>query len=203
MTARLSTLCITAALTSFAPASFGNDLVDFLRAVNAPRHHHHHHVHHPRRAGRHLRHHRIHRHGIQPYRRSVSIHIGRTTPTRFDHPQPVLYPPAPSTFGALPHELGEVVTCDVPLAAHVRVRNADEIAPGAYPIVVAVRSPHLAPWGSPGCVESLAYVQVFAPPIPLRELSVSPCRTRIVLDYGKWEIRIRSRDGLIEVEYDD
>ena len=106
-------------------------------------------------------------------------------------------------IGALPHELGVIVTCSVPLESHVRVRNADEIAPHAQPVIVAVRDPHLAAWGSHGCVEQLAYIQVFAPPVPLREMKVSPCRTRIDLDYGDWEIKILSRNGVVEVEYDD
>jgi len=106
-------------------------------------------------------------------------------------------------IGGLSHQLGEIVTCNVPLESHVRVRNAHEIAPGAQPITVAIRNPHLPAWGSHGCVEQLAYVQVFAPPCPLRSMTVSPCHTIVVLDYGDWEITLRSSNGVIEVEYDD
>ena len=106
-------------------------------------------------------------------------------------------------MAVLPHGLGEIVNSDVPLAPRVRIRDTHEIAPGALPIVVAIRDPNLAECGSPGCIERLVYIQVFAPPVPAQEITVSPCRTRIVLDYGDWEIKIRSRNGVIEVEYDD
>jgi len=66
-----------------------------------------------------------------------------------------------------------------------------------------VRDPHLAGYGTHGCVEQLVYVRVFVPPVPLKEMDVSACRTEIVLDYGEWEIKILSRNGIIEVEYDD
>ena len=207
---RLSTLCLTAAMTLIAPASFGNDIVDFLRAVNRVQRSRYHHAYdhyyaHPLHYSRSRR---LHGYGYRPHRRSVSIHIGHhvpsvlhsTTPIIVD---PVAQAPAPLAIGVLPHELGEIVTCDVPLTSRVRVRNAHEIAPGAQPIVVAVRDPHLTAWGSSGCVERLAYVQVFAPTLPLQEITVSPCRTHIDLDYGDWEITIESCDGLIEVEYDD
>ena len=201
---RLSAMCFAAAMTFIAPVSFGNDLVDFLRAVNGPRHHHPHHSHVVHHSGSH----RVHRHAIRPYKRSVSIHIGHTTLSPIYNPRPVIHQPlllapAPSSIGFLPHELGEIVTCDVPLEPHVRIRNGHEIAPHAQPVIMAVRNPHLAAWGSPGCIEGVTYVQIFVPTVPLQHVTVSRCRTRIDLDYGDWEIKIRSRDGIVEVEYDD
>ncbi|MCH2209892.1 MAG: hypothetical protein MK110_01210 [Fuerstiella sp.] len=201
---RLSTLCLGVTLTVMTPASFGNDLVDFLRAVNGT--HHHHYNYHSPYGLRRPRLHRFHRRGFRPYRRSVSIHINRSAPIYRSRPFGAeLLSPDPSApfIGTLPHEVGEIVTCRVALESHVRIRNADEIAPGALPVIVAVRDPHLPAWDTPGCVEQLTYVQVFVPPIPLREISVSSCRTRIELDYDDWEIKIRSCNGVIEVEYDD
>lgn len=205
ITRKLSAVCFAATLALAAPASFGNDIVDFLRAVNGVRHHDHF-GHHPRG----IRHRRdLHHVGLRrsagfrgrPYHRSVSLHFGHGPVAPIHTPVTIAPPPAP--IGVLPHALGQIVTCPVPLAPHVRVRNPHEIAPGAQPIVVAVRDPHLAAWGSHGCVERLVYVQVFAPPCPLRSMTVSPCRTRVTLDYGEWEICIRSCSGVIEVEYDD
>lgn len=191
---RLSGVCLAAVMTLTAQSAFGNDIVDFFRAVNSVRHGHPAHYDHgfrPRRSFRHVG----YRRGFRPYRRSVSFHIGHAPA-----PAPVPVVPAPVV---LPHTIGQIVTCHVPLETHVRVRNAHEIAPAAQPINVAVRNPHLPAWGSHGCVESLVYVQVFAPPCPLRQMTVSPCRTVVVLDYGEWEIRIRSCNGVVEVEYDD
>ncbi len=203
ITHRLSAVCFAAVLTLSAPASFGNDIVDFLRAINGVQHHHHGghghgHGHGIRvrrdihRAG--LR--RFHRHSYRPFHRSVSIHVGHA-PAPI-HPLPVA--PAPAV---LPHAIGQLVTCGVPLEPHVQVINAHEIAPGAQPINVAVRDPHLPAWGSHGCVEALVYVQVFAPPFPPHNVIVSPCRTEVTLDYGEWEICIHSCNDVVKVEYDD
>jgi len=200
---RLSTVCVCAAMTLVAPASYGNDIVDFLRALRGHDHHHHdihpggHHIH---RAG----HRRWRSHDRLPHR-SVSIHVGRVYPHSIYPPAPVLpwAPAPPIVTPVLPHALGELVTHPVALTTNVRVRNAHEIAPGARPAIIAVRDPFLPAWGTPGCVEQLAYVRVFIPPVPLREVEVSPRLTEIKLDYGKWEIEIRSRHGVIEVEYDD
>ncbi|MCR9202555.1 MAG: hypothetical protein NXI04_28270 [Planctomycetaceae bacterium] len=112
-------------------------------------------------------------------------------------------PPRPGTFGHLPHELGQVVTCHVPLETHVRYEDLCDIAPGAIPTVIAVRDPHLGRFRSRGCIERMVYVQVMAPPCPLQRCRVSPCKTRIRLDYGKYEICITSRDGCVVVSYND
>jgi len=205
---RITTLCFAGVMTLVTPASFGNDIVDFLRAVNSvQRPGYHRGFHGPRFDP--IRHRGFRGRLYQP-RRSVAIHVGHNSaPRRIVRHRPVvvnpMVPPAPNPLliGGLPHQLGEIVTCNVPLASHVVVRNAHEIAPGAQPIVVAVRDPHLPAWGSHGCVEQLAYVQVFAPLCPLRNMTVSPCRTVVELDYGDWEITLRSCGGVIEVEYDD
>jgi hypothetical protein len=198
---RLSLACIAATFGLMAPSTYGNDIIDFLRAVNQPRYvHHHYGVGYGPSSFRYGRPYRFRRTPLRPHR-SVSLHFGDSPIHAY---QPALPPTAvPSTLGALPHELGQIVTCTVPLAPHVRVRNSHEIAPGACPVVVAVRDPHLGAWGSSGCVEGLAYVQVLAPPVPLRRATVSPCRTVVELDYGDWEITVTSANGLIEVEYDD
>ncbi len=139
-------------------------------------------------------------------RTTVSLQIGGGYPVV--PPPPIYLEPAPApVYIAEPpariHELGSFVTCPVPLEPHVLVRNAHEIAPGAIPVVIAVRNPHLGRFGSRGCVESVVYVQVFVPPCPLQRLKVSPCRTRIKLDYGDYDVEITSCDGHIDVEYDD
>lgn len=119
-------------------------------------------------------------------------------------PAPVLPPPPiPGSFDHLPHELGYAVTCPVALEPHVQFRNLCNIAPGAIPTVIAVRDPHLGRHRSRGCVESLVYVQVMAPQCPVRSVRVSPCKTRIRLDYGKYEIDIVSKNDCVVVTYRD
>ena len=85
----------------------------------------------------------------------------------------------------------------------MRVRDACKIAPGAIPVVVAVRDPHLGRFGSCDCVEQLAYVEILAPPCPVQSLRVSPCKTRIRIDYGRYEVTIVSRNGTIDIDYDN
>jgi hypothetical protein len=106
------------------------------------------------------------------------------------------YPPvAPSPF-----QLGQFVNCPVPLATCVRVEDECNIAPNAVPVIIAVRDPH-------ACVhdvgERLVFVQIFVPPCRLRNLQMSPCGTRISLDYGRHDVEIRSGNGLVLVDYDN
>ena len=107
----------------------------------------------------------------------------------------------PISHQLVSHQLGDIITCPVPLATCVRVEDAHRIAPNAVPVIVAVRDPHLPPHHT-GCQEQLVYVEVFVPPCPLRRLTVSPCRTRIKMDFGHHEVDLCSRNGLIVVDYD-
>lgn len=112
-----------------------------------------------------------------------------------------IYPAGP-VIHALPYEIGEIVDCVVPLATCVRVEDADRIAPGAVPVVVAVRDPNLPPHVA-GCVHSVVFVEVCVPPCPMRSLTISPCKTRIKMDFGQYEVDIRSAGGTICVDYDN
>ena len=85
----------------------------------------------------------------------------------------------------------------MPLYPRVKVDDADDIAPGAVPIVVAVRNPQ--PRFGPHCV----FVRVFAPACPPRRVKVNGSGHKVHLDYGKYEIEIEADDGRIEIEYDD
>lgn len=148
---------------------------------------------------------------------SVRLNIGGSNPVL----QPVVYPQAPvvvyppvpqvpvmpvypagPSIHALPHQIGEIVDCIVPLATCVRVEDAHKIAPNAVPVVVAVRDPNLPPHVE-GCVHSVVFVEVCVPPCPLRSLTISPCKTRIKMDFGQYEVDIRSTGGVIRVDYDN
>ena len=119
------------------------------------------------------------------------------------HPDVLTTAPVPQPHHHLPYQLGEVVTCPVPLETCVRIRDEHEIAPHAVPVAVAVRDPHLGRCGSRGCVEALVYVEVLVPRCPLQSLRVSPCRTKIRMDYGHHAIDIVSRNGVVRIDYDD
>jgi hypothetical protein len=112
------------------------------------------------------------------------------------------YPAAPRfpSVDAYPHQIGEIVDCHVPLATCVRVEDECNIAPHAVPIVVAVRDPQSC---HRGCQERVSFVQIFVPPCPPREIRVSPCRTRLRMDFGQYEVDIKSGNGMIVVDYDN
>ena len=154
---------------------------------------------------------------FQPVNRrsGVSFNVSFGNPSMLAQaPPPAIYPPAPApfvlpappvpgSFGHLPHELGQMITCPVPIETHVEIRNACRVAPGAIPAVIAVRDPHLGRFRSRGCVEQLAYVEILVPQCPLQRVRVSPCKTRIRLDYGKYEIDITSKNDCVVINYRD
>jgi hypothetical protein len=111
-------------------------------------------------------------------------------------PQVQSYPPVQ----VLPHQIGEIVDCHVRLATCVQVEDDCNIAPNAVPVVVAVRDPSLC---EHECHDRLVYVQVFVPPCPMRSLTVSPCRTRIKMDFGHHQVDIKSTNNVIVVDYDN
>ena len=216
----LPILFASAVLSNVAQA---NDIVDFLRAISGPSYSAHDHVH-QRHAQRPVTPHAGHAHGFHADRVpviggrhthelhrsrsirssrpsfSVSFNLGRPSPQVVQ--APVLPPPPePGSFVHLPHQIGDVVTCPVPITTCVRVRNTHNISPCAVPSVLAVRDPNIGRFRT--CTERLAYVQVFIPQCPLRCMRLSPCKTRLRLDYGKYEIDIVSRNGQVNITYRD
>lgn len=217
-------------VASYSPESTANDIVDFLRAIQGRSHAHHHDVVVHPAGNRHDRHghgnylpsgfsgidHSRRDYGSRrsvyvPGRRAtVSFNFSSSRPGRtvsrpiVSHVPPTLeVAPPPRFLTSSAHEIGSFVTCPVTLATHVEIHDVHEMAPHAVPVVVAVRDPSLGHWGSPGCIENVVYVEVFVPPCPLEKLTVSPCMTKIRLDYGTYEVDITSRRGLIEIDYDN
>lgn len=113
-----------------------------------------------------------------------------------------VYPPIQGNpqYNALPHQIGEIVDCQVPLATCVKVEDACNIAPNAVPIVVAVRDPNMC---AHECHERVVFVQIFAPPCPPRSIRISPCHTRVTMCFGQYDVEIKSINGMIVVDYDN
>ena len=160
-----------------------------------------------------------HQHVAPPNRSRVQVNLrfasngqnnpGYAPPLYIPAQQPVQvlppvqsYPPRPAypQIAPTPFELGQFVDCQVPLATCIKVEDECNIAPNAVPMIIAVRDPNM-------CVheiyERLVYVQIFVPACQLRDLRVSPCRTRISLDYGPYEVDIKSANGMIVIDYDN
>ena len=162
---------------------------------------------------------RAHQHVAPPTRSRAQINLrfasngqnnpGYAPPLYIPAQQPVqVLPPVQSyprrseypQIAPTPFELGQFVDCQVLLATCIKVEDECNIAPNAVPMIIAVRDPNM-------CVheiyERLVYVQIFVPACPLRDLQVSPCRTRISLDYGRYEVDIKSANGMIVIDYDN
>ncbi|MEZ6129718.1 MAG: hypothetical protein R3C59_13630 [Planctomycetaceae bacterium] len=223
-------LSITVLSLTLSSSASANDIVDFLRAISGPRsvpqhsvrggRHDHgpvavHSVSRSRTFGTPVSgiHSVSHRH-TSSYRTarpvtlprsglSVSLNIGQSgRPVTAVPPVPV-YRTTPAQFVGPPqHRIGEFVTCPVPLEPHVTIQDPHRVAPNAVPQVIAVRDPHLGAFGSPGCVERVVYVEILAPPCAPRRVRVSPCGTKIRLDYGRYEVDIVSCDHVIHIDYD-
>jgi hypothetical protein len=112
-------------------------------------------------------------------------------------PEPVPAPALPS----VPVEglsFGSILTEPVALYPHVRVKDADDMAPGAVPVFVAVRDPNCGR-GPAG----LVFVKVCVPTCPLCKVRVKKGGAEVELDYGEYEIDVRSRNGVVTIEYED
>jgi len=222
-------LTLTLPLTLGSPAQ-ANDIVDFFRALNGPSPRAYRgHVDHDhgrgipvRRVGLHDDHgHRdIHRLSSRyPSSRrtlrpviggrsglSVSLNFGTPGPTHrtvVSAPPTYEIAPPPIAIVGPAHRVGEIVTCNVALEPHVEIRDACEVSPGAVPMIIAVRDPHLPRFGSRGCVESIVYVEILAPPCPPQRIRVSADRTKVRLDFGRYEVDIVSRNDCVVIDYDN
>ena len=110
-------------------------------------------------------------------------------------PAPVPAPPAAAIEGLA---AGSIVTEGVAAYPHVRIKDADDMAPEVVPVFVAVRDPNCRK-GPAG----LVFVKVCVPTCPLCKLRVKRDGARVELDYGKYEIDIRSHKGVVTIEYED
>lgn len=106
----------------------------------------------------------------------------------------------PEYGGIGPCEMGQFVECPLRLAACVFVEDECNIAPNAVPMAIAVRDPLSC---RHGCQERLICVQILVPPCPPQCVSVSPCRTRVSLDYGRYEVDIKTCEDHIVIDYDN
>lgn len=118
---------------------------------------------------------------------------------------PVYVPPAPVLPAPPVHApaFGEVISCEVPLFKRVRVRDRHNIARGARPMVIAIKSPSACGHACNCCADEVSYVQVMAPPREPRHIEVSPCGRKVRMDFGKHEIDIVAYNDYIKVDYDN
>ncbi|MCA9049158.1 MAG: hypothetical protein KDA89_10550 [Planctomycetaceae bacterium] len=139
-------------------------------------------------------------------RTSFSVTFGNS-PVAVATPGPLVVPPAPVVVPPVPvlpaaHRIGEIVTCHVALEPCVEVRDMHRVAPGAVPTVIAVKDPHQGRFTNQTQPNQIVFVQVLAPPCPPQRVWVSRCGTKVRLDFGRYEIDLVSRNGVVVVDYD-
>ena len=148
---------------------------------------------------------------------------GVPTPADVEPPLEIVVPLDPSEELPLPSAQPDIV---LPLAARgtqdgqlrpgmfvtsaelyprVRVKDADDIHPHAVPAIIAVMDPHrdrrVRQALHTGPNYGLVFVKIFVPPQPPRSVKVK--HEEVELDWGEYEIKIESEDGVVEIEYED
>jgi hypothetical protein len=110
-------------------------------------------------------------------------------------------PPAPIPEG--PVGDGAVLSASAPVELYHCVKYKDErnIHPCAVPLIVAVPDPCADPCdcSGPRCV----YVKICVPPCECAQIKCRRNGTKITYDFGKYEVDITSRRGMVVVDYDD
>lgn len=101
------------------------------------------------------------------------------------HVEPILTPQ---------YRAGQCVQAPMQCFPRVKVKDRDEIHPAAVPTNVAVANPI-----GPG----LVFVQVFVPPFPPEKQEVKDRGRKVKLEFDDYKVEVESKDGYIEVDYDD
>lgn len=101
-------------------------------------------------------------------------------------------PPAPDSNPAV----------GAPLYHCVKYKDLDNIAPCAVPTVVQVKDPCACV--DPCCPAPCVSVEICAPPCPCGpRVTQNRDGSRVKYDYGKYQVEITSRNGVVTVDYDD
>jgi hypothetical protein len=115
-------------------------------------------------------------------------------------PQPeAVLPGAPAPLAEEQLSYGSIVRGPVSLYPRLRIKDADDMAPGGASVIVAVRDPNAGRRSPAGIV----FVKVCVPLCQLERLRTRNGGTEVELDYGKYEVEIESCDGVVTIDYDD
>ena len=103
-------------------------------------------------------------------------------------------PPAPE---------GSEPTAVQPIELYPRVKYEDHhnIHPCAVSKIVAVQDPCYDPCSC--CAPKYVYVKICVPPCGCEKIKVSRHGRKVKYDYGKYEVEIKSKRGVVYVDYDD
>ena len=128
--------------------------------------------------------------------------------TKFvSHVSYVQPPPAPGSGNLTPVPAGPVGHGGAMVLYHnVKVKDHKDIHPCAVPKVVKIIDPCWKPQRCGCCAPArprCVYVKICVPPCGCERVKVSKDGRKVKYDYGKYEIEVESKNGVIEVDYDD
>ncbi len=118
------------------------------------------------------------------------------------------YPTGPHNTSGAPLPAAEPMPAGIPEAAEavtlydcVKYEDIDNAHPCAVRKIVAVLDPNtdMACSCGPTCV----YVEICVPPCGCPDVRVTRGGRKVVYDYGKFEIEIKSYKGVVHVDYDN
>jgi hypothetical protein len=103
---------------------------------------------------------------------------------------------------------GPVASATQPLALYHRVKyeDLDNIHPCAVKMIVQVMDPCPPPRDPCSCCKPaprFVLVEICVPPCGCKKVKISRGGAKVEYDYGKYEIEIKSKKGVIVVNYDD
>ncbi len=121
-------------------------------------------------------------------------------------PTPVLaeygaVPPAPAIGG------GTKPTSEpIKLYHCVKYEDRHNIHPCAVKMIVQVNDPCTPKPDRCGCCQPVprcVFVEICVPPCGCAKIKVSRSGSKVEYDYGKYEVEIKSKNGVVYVDYDD
>ena len=108
----------------------------------------------------------------------------------------------------MPEGNGEAMPAKPPvkLYHHVKYEDLHNIHPCAVKMIVQVMDPCPPPRDPCSCCKPApryVYVQICVPPCGCKKIETSRHGSKVEYDYGKYEIEITSKRGVVYVDYDD
>jgi len=132
------------------------------------------------------------------------------TPLNVPGPAPSNEPPSlqpipePSSPGRIVPQPGGANFQTVELYDRVEIDDLDNVHPQAVKKIVAVKDPCAKRNVCGSCTPPCVYVMICVPPCDKFKFEVKRSdHSKVEYDYGDYEVEITSKDGIVEIDYDD
>jgi hypothetical protein len=124
-------------------------------------------------------------------------------PASFQAEPPAPAPASESYATSEPMSVQESVAAPMALYHCVRYKDCDDKHPCAVPMIVSIVDPCACHDPCSCCAPACVQVQICVPPCGCPKIKRSRNGHKVEYDYGKYEIELKSKDGVVTVEYDD